>query len=176
MKSTFLLTLIIPMLAITGCNKRKGELTRELAAELLNEHLAAHPVLWCRFKDGYFDPAIRDGVIERVWVGEGYRFTYKGIKMVGAVIAENHMEIEFSPPLGMKPLKFWLKKDFGERVQKVTGIKEGQSPGTKEVEYETEHPFPPEMQSMKHYITNGQIMKSVFQKYDDGWRITKATE
>lgn len=68
MKSTFFLTLIVPMLAITGCEKKtatevphdklaaeviqdklKGALTRELAAEILNKHLSTQFISRLKF-------------------------------------------------------------------------------------------------------------------------------
>lgn len=152
-------------------NWRTGDLTRELAADILNEHLAKPSVSQLTFNNGGIDRAKQDGVIEEQGgFPPSFRFTDKGLKMVGTIIGQNYIELA---PFGMKAPKFALKSGMGQRVSEVSGIAEGPTPNIKSVEYVTDYIFPSEMQPITRYIFSGSKEQSAFQKYDDGWRVAQ---
>lgn len=170
-KATLLFTLIISILASSGCgDKRKGELTRELATEILNQHLAAQSLSELEFSDGGIERAEQDGIIQKQdGYPPNYCFTNMGLKMVDTVIRQNYILgkwVNEVPRFGINP-------GISEQVSEVNGIAEGPTPNIKVVEYVTNFQFPPKMKPMTRYIFSGRKKTSVFQKYDDGWRFAQ---
>lgn len=74
--------------------KPVGELTRELAAAMLNKYLGSPHISDIQFKDGCFEQAQRDGIIVK---GENFnpfynavfRFTEKGIALANGLVQAN---------------------------------------------------------------------------------------
>lgn len=163
--ATLALTLIACLLA--GCDKRKGELTRPLAAELINEQLASVSELSFNSDSDGAGRALRDGIIQEDQYGmQGDRFTEKGFKMVSSVIAQNHI---YHP--AWVSANFRLKSPIAERVRDITGISAIPGTGVSSVEYVTDYLIPTELQPMAQYLYTGSKAKATFRKYDDGWRV-----
>jgi hypothetical protein len=168
-KSTLTLTLTLIACLLAGCDKRKGELTRSLAAEILNEQLARPSVTELQFNDSGIERAKSDGIIQASGPGmlpDYYFFTDKGLKMVSSVISENRTHyVPFANS------SFRLKSPIGERVREVTGISAIQAAGVSSVDYVTDYLFPSELQPVKQYFFSGRKATATFRKYDDGWRV-----
>ena len=180
----FVLTmLILPILALTGCEKkaatevtlekRTGELTRRLATELLNKELTGISIPSLEFKQGGFGRAVHDGLLKphNVMTYEP-PFTDKGKIVMGPFFLEK-LEAASGISSGVNIDSAYLKKNLvgQERVTDVTGIKESNKPGAKEVEYAYEVSLHPSMDAIKSYFQTAGKRKALFEKYDDGWRV-----
>jgi hypothetical protein len=147
--------------------KPTGELTRELAAQLLNQHIAT-PHVWCiSFKEGGLENAIRDGVVlpERDAINN-YHFSDKGFALAGGFIKK-------TTPIRKGKDIFIQKTPIGERILEVTGISLPSVSNTCEAEYTTDYLFPKEAEALRKYLYTGQRAKASFRKYDDGWRVAE---
>jgi len=148
---------------------KRGDLTRESAAVLLNKQFGIDQIKYLEFRSAEtLNAAVKDGLISNsndcLWI-PNLRFTRKlelllGDMAAGPCIAETDM--------GRR--RILLRKPLQVRFSQVTGITDGPHPGSKVVEYETEYIFPPRMDELKSYIFTGMKLKSTFKKYDDGWR------
>ena len=177
MKSLPFIVFSIFTLCITGCikspqqvlqDKRKGELTRELAAELLNERFAqkAPPIDQLDFQENGYDKAKRDGIITRGrGMDIGVYFTERGRKMLDGVGNPDGSLINPSN------ISFRGSLRINERVREVTGIAAEPMSGGMSVEFTTEYILPQPMQPMSAYIVCGRKAQTEFKKYDDGWRV-----
>ena len=155
----------------------KGELTRALAAQILNKYLAEPSVSEIGFRKGGIDLAIADGVMkDNKWKPGDfpmtlYSFTDKGLRMVGGLIANGSGVGRAGGLPGYAKLVIDLKDPIGETVDEVTGITvDGPMPT---VEFTTSYAIPAAMEPMKKYLFTGAKKEVVFRKYDDGWRVKK---
>lgn len=177
------------MLVLVGCDKpgddgqpaqskRKGDLTRELAAEILNEYLAKPSISELEFKKGGIDRALSEGVLVKELWNDGVfqhtrcRFTDKGLKMIGSFLAPGSDKIEMeafgATAFGDSSPMLHLKSPIGETVSAVTGITMDPVPT---VEFTTAYALPAEMEPMTRYVFSGLNTRAKFRKYDDGWRV-----
>ncbi len=162
--------------ATSSSLERKGELTRELAAAILNEYLAKAPtVSELKFQEDGIDRAVADGIIKDCSHsgdfpgGPHYGFSEKGLIIVGRFIAGDANTNRFGGAPGFRVITFQLKAPISETIAEVTGITVG-GPMPR-VEYRTSYAFPSEMTPIKKYVYSGAMMAAVFRKYDDGWRL-----
>ena len=151
-------------------DKRKGELTRQLATELLNDFLVKPSISQLEFQDDGLTRAQQQGLVsEQGGFPPSYRFTDKGIAMVKDVIRQNRIELA---PFGAQSPKFTLANPLAERVSEVTGI--ASTPfGVTSVEYTTRYIVPIEMEPLFDYIFTGRKAQAGFRMYDDGWRVVE---
>ena len=153
--------------------KPNGELTRELAAELLNKHLARPSVSIIQFNKTGFEQAMQDGIVGPIPnynFHDLFRFTDKGLMMVGSLDGDENFIRRNSSDA------FWwfrLKNPIKSRVQEITGIAAERMPDFFSVEYITNYLLPQAMQPMERYIFLGSTAESKFRKYDDGWRVSE---
>jgi len=151
---------------------RKGELTRELATTLLNEYLAKPHADIMMTKSG-FALAAQDGLLvnQSGFGGTSYGFTNEWNTQVAPVIdaARQHwVDIKSNGDMVL-----CLREPLAESVTKITGITEGTEPV---VEFETAYVFPANVQFLARYCYSGRNTKALFQKYDDGWRVSSNME
>ena len=166
-------------------DKRTGELTRPLAAEMLNEYLAKPSISTIKFLDGGFERALKDGLVEQDVIPATkdadslilvapiaqYHFTKKGLELLGGIPApvQKHM-VNFGG--GFSYMRFELAAPIGQRVDTVTGIAPSVFPNIIEVQVTMQYDLPPVVaQQMANYIELGTKQPVPFRKYDDGWRI-----
>lgn len=148
--------------------KPVGELTRELAAAMLNKELAEPHIKEIEFKEGGFEQAERDGIFVQgdnfnPYYNAVYRFTGKGSALSNGLVKGDTKVSKgcisnFVPPLA-------------ERVTTVTGIALSPYPNVCEVQYTTQYIIPAGAEGMYQYIYSGSRRKAMFQKFDDGWRV-----
>jgi len=152
--------------------KRTGQLTRDVAEEILAEYLVSPHISQLEFMDDGLQRAEKDGVVVQAGgFPPGYHFTEKGIQLLrGLVNANTRVELA---PFGMEAPKFSLLSPVGEEVAEVSGIALGPVPNVCVVEYITNYLFPNEPGGMYPYIHIGRRAKTAFQKYDDGWRVAR---
>jgi hypothetical protein len=152
--------------------ERKGELTRELAARILNEYLAKPSVAEIGFREGGLDSAVTDGLVKKnswkpgQFPGPRYAFTDKGLKAASGVTLKCG---NFGGLSDDTPPALLLKDPIGETVDKVTGITVEDPKPT--VEFTTSYTIPAEMMPFRKYVFTGAKRAVVFRKYDDGWRV-----
>jgi hypothetical protein len=154
-----------------------GELTREIAAELLNQQLAAPRITQLTFERDGIERAKADGLIR-----EGRDFELFGShdfeqdrtsflhRLSGETDQIRRPEDDKS---GTAQTPFFeLTTPLPARVEKMTGITSGPL-GSRilQAEYISAYVFPRDMQAILPYIYTGQRNKAAFQRYDDGWRI-----
>ena len=114
-----------------------GELTRELAAALLNKHLATRQVYHLAFKKGARDLAVRDGLVAQVSNYEPiYRFTQKGATLAQGLVNEGTQVSSYADA------GFQLNSPIVEKVNRITGIALDAFPNFCKVHYETDYVFP----------------------------------
>lgn len=158
---TLLLALMVGFI-FSGCDKRKGDLTRELAKEILNQHLANQKIVRLEFREGGRNRAESDGVIERIDYGPIFRFTSKSLNIAGSYFDRNS--------------KFFtiitLSDPINASVKEITGITDDAQPNAKIVEYTMRYNFPSQLQFLQPYVFTGEETKIILQKYDDGWRVS----
>jgi hypothetical protein len=165
-------------------DKRMGELTRPLAAEMLNEFFAKPSTSTIKFLDGGFERALKDGLVEKdvipatkdsdspifVTPFTRYHFTKKGLELLGGIAAP--IQKDMTDIIGLSNLSFALAAPIGQRVDTVTGIAPSIFPNIIEVQVTTRYDLPPLVaQNMANYIELGTKLPAPFRKYDDGWRI-----
>jgi len=183
---TFLLTcLTVLAFSMASCgNAGSGELTRALAAELLNKRLASPSISAIGFQNDGLTRAVNDGVLAKedwndgVFTHTRYRFTEKGLKMVGGFLADGADKIESgaygATAFGNTAPVLHLKVSVGETVSAVTGIaKYPNSTTYAGVTFTTAYTIPTEMSAMRAYIFTGRTTTALFTKYDDGWRVAE---
>lgn len=180
MKYLFLTVLSFVLTTTAGCDKlpealradnRRGELTRELATKLLNEHFAKPSVHRLAFKRGGIENAIRDGIVERgsYW---SYHFTAKGREMVSSFVRPEGNALKGNSEMKeVRPIEIELNAPIAQRIRQVTGIAASRMPGITEVEFETDYFLAPAMQKLSTYVYSGETSSKAFRKYDDGWRV-----
>lgn len=139
--------------------KRKEDMTRELAAALLN---ATPHISRLEFAQGdYYHRAAQEGIIQAD--GLSYRFTEKGLTLLqGYVSRENPWQLAGT---------FRLTSPITERVREVTGIGLGAHANICAVEYITEYILPTELHPLTNYVYTRRRATTTFQRYDDGWRV-----
>ncbi len=154
-----------------------GELTREIAAQLLNEQLATPHVTQLAFEFGAVERAEKDG-----WIAPGrdfelfgtYNFDFEKTAFLHRLISDtDQVRRPEDDKTGKAQTPFFqLTTPLTERVEKITGITAGPL-GSRilQVEYISAFSFPKDMQAILPYIFTGQRGKAAFQRYDDGWRI-----
>lgn len=152
---------------------KKGDLTRESAAVLLNKHLPMDQIKYLEFRGNEgLAAAQKDGLLsnthECLWF-PNLRFTRK-LELILGDMAQGQCVTETDMGRNRRIL---LRKSLQVRFKQVTGITDGPQPGSKVVEYETEYIFPPRMDELKPYVFLGMRHESTFKKYDDGWRTNK---
>jgi hypothetical protein len=147
----------------------KAELTRELASDLLNQHLAEPNLTMVQFNAGGVQMTEHDGIIQRFGPPalSQWTFTAKGLQMFGTHIGQDTRAASID---GSSNPSFRLKVGLAQRVTEVTGIADGPTPNLKEVQYNAAYIFPSEIPALSTYIYGGRNgARTVFQKYDDGW-------
>jgi hypothetical protein len=150
----------------------QAPLTREVAAQLLNEHLSQPHIRHLAFNKDGLQQAERDGIVAQAGgFPPTYRFSDKGLSMARGV-ANANTRIELAP-LGMEDPKFPLASPIAESVTDVSGIALAPVPNICEVEYGTEYLVPNEFKPLLKYLWSGQRAKATFRKYDDGWRVAR---
>lgn len=144
----------------SSSNNQKGELTREIATSVLMKHFASIRSLSAttlRFREGGYQSAIRDGIIDarthQFLAGEKRPGRYATDSARGGYYFENDQPV---------PAKFG----------KVTGIALSSGPNAANVEFTIDYLLPSEMERLGQYLNISEIHTAVFQKYDDGWRIS----
>jgi len=142
-----------------------GELTRELAAKLLNESLASPHISELGFLPNGVAKAHQDGILTGQY--GLHIFTPKGIELFHGLVNETYRLNDFDHP---ERLAFQLLFPIGERVTQVTGIAQSPMPNIFEATYTTAYLLPTGAEGMLNYVYSGQNTKGYFQKYDDGWR------
>jgi hypothetical protein len=153
------------------------DLTRETAAELLQQQLAAPRISQLVFIEGGIDRAKADGLVAESqdfkFFGR-YTFTIKDIEFINRLVsADDQIHRAEDDKRGTAKTPFFeLSYPIGERVEEVTGITAGPL-GSRIliVEYVSAYVIPPEMEIIIPYIYTGQRVSAAFQKYDDGWRV-----
>jgi len=180
MKTSIIITIISAALFFTGCNKAqqqthqeepKGELTRELAAKLLNTFLAQPSISTIEFSDSGFQKAEQDMLITNIspfWS----KITDKGMPVFGSLLPEDDSASAIPSrnfDSGSHVLR--LKSKLAEKVTSIDGIADAEN-GRKLVEFTTDYLFPANTPSeITQYVYSGRKAKAVFVLYDDGWRI-----
>jgi hypothetical protein len=160
---------------VTAAAQRRadGELTREMAAELLNKHLAQPSISQLAFQKGGLERAARDGIVEQQGgFPPSYRFTRRGLQMFGDLVATSQNRIQLAP-LGMEDPKFSLAKPIGERIDEVSGVAAGPLAGMCSVEATTSYLLPESARGVTQYIYSGRKATFVLRRYDDGWRVAR---
>jgi hypothetical protein len=154
-----------------------GELTREIAAELLNQQLAAPHVRQLAFEIGGIERAVADG-----WVSPGkdfelfgtYNFDFERTAFLHRLTGDTDQvrRPEDDKSGSAKTPFFEVTTPLPERVEKVTGITAGPLGGRiLQVEYISVFSFPRDMLAIVPYLYTGQCGKAALQRYDDGWRM-----
>jgi len=154
-----------------------GDLTREIAAELLNQQLAAPRVTQLAFEMGGIERAVAAGLVMKGRDFElfgTYDFEVEGIDFLHRLPGEyDQIRRPEDDKNGKAKTPFFeLTTPLAERVEKVTGITAGPL-GSRVLiaEYISAYQFPKDMQAIVPYLYTGQRSKASFQRYDDGWRI-----
>jgi len=155
----------------------QGDLTRDIAAELLNQALAAPRVTQITFEIGGIDRAKADGLIteaEDFQLFGAYDFVFERIGFLHRLAMANEQVHAPGDDKSGKARTPWFEitTPLAARVEKVTGITAGPL-GSRilQAEYTTAITFPPDMLSIVPYLYTGQRSKASFQRYDDGWRL-----
>jgi hypothetical protein len=154
-----------------------GDLTRDIAAELLNQQLVTPRVTQIAFDTGGIARAKADGIVmeaEDFELFGAYDFAFDRIGFLHRLAMANE---QVHKPEDDKTGKaqthyFEITTPLPERVEKVTGITSGPL-GSRVLiaEYTTAIILPPDMQTIAPYLFTGRNGKAAFQRYDDGWRI-----
>lgn len=146
-----------------------GELTRDLAAKLINAYPAS--VERFAFREDGVKAALRNGVIiEKGGFGSYPTFFFSpgALTSIGAYIQENYIaprsEKEKTP--GVR-----LKTPVTVKVREVTGIALGSDPNVRIAEYTASYLWPEPMTVMVMYGYGSENAKATFRRYDDGWRV-----
>jgi len=154
-----------------------GDLTREIAAELLNQQLATPRVTQLAFDIDGIERAKAAGLVMEgrdFQLFGTYDFEYEGIDFLHRLPGEYdqiHKPEDDKAGKAKTPF-FELTTPLAERVEKVTGITAGPL-GSRILiaEYVSAYQFPKDMQAIVPYLYTGQRNKASFLRYDDGWRI-----
>jgi hypothetical protein len=156
---------------------KRGELSRELATVLLNQYLSKPHVTRVGFAPGCFEKAMAEGLIQRQNKPTDfapYMFTDKGLVLARGLVADDHdISSAGNYEFGTAATPFFsLASPISERVSVVSGITTApMSSNMLIVEYTTEYIFPNGV-SLTSYLYSGAKQNTMFQKYDDGWRIS----
>ena len=154
-----------------------GELTRDIAAELLNQQLASPHVTQIAFEIGGVEAAQAAGLIAPGRDFElfgAYDFEFEQTSFLHRLTGDTDQirrADEDKPGKAQTPF-FYLTTPLPARVEKITGITSGPL-GSRvlQVEYISAFAIPADMTAIRPYIYTGQRGKASFQRYDDGWRI-----
>jgi hypothetical protein len=154
-----------------------GDLTRDIAAELLNKELTTPHVTQIAFDVGGIERAQADGLVSEAPDFElfgAYNFAFDRMSFLHRLAMANEQvhKPEDDKTGKAKTPYFEITTPLPERVEKVTGITSGPLGSRILVaEYTTAILFPPDMAILMPYLFTGQRGKAAFQRYDDGWRI-----
>ena len=152
---------------------RAGELTRELASEILQDELTAKTVKYVEFRKGAGKLAVGDGWI--VTSGRSVTGPLAGFsdKFKKAYPYENSIYIENGDNFLGSP-KVGFADGIKETVAEITGIAEGANINEKTVEFTSRYRFPTSSLGFtEKYLYAGTNYSIKFRKYDDGWRADK---
>lgn len=147
-----------------------GELTRDLAAKLIDAYPASVPSF--AFKKDGIKAAIKDGLMqEKGGFGsiQDYFFTQRGLAIMGAFIKEN---VIYPHAAGSNP-EVLLKTPIAVKVTEVTGIALGGDPNVRKADYVATYLWPEQMSAIVTYGFGRENASATFRRYDDGWRITE---
>ncbi len=154
-----------------------GELTRDIAAELLNQQLATPRVTQLAFDIGGIEAAQAAGLVAPGRDFElfgAYDFDFEQTSFLHRLTGDTDQirrPDEDKTGKAQTPF-FYLTTPLAERVEKITGITSGPI-GSRilQVEFISAIAIPADMTTIRPYLYTGQRGKAAFQRYDDGWRI-----
>ena len=154
-----------------------GDLTREIAAQLLNQQLAVPRVRQIAFAEDGIERAKADGLLTEAPDFElfgAYDFAFERIGFLHRLAMANEQvhRAEDDKSGRIKTPYFELTTPLPERVEKITGITAGPLGSRMLIaEYATAIAFPSDLAAVLPYVLPGRRDKAAFQRYDDGWRI-----
>ena len=155
----------------------QGDLTRDIAAELLDRQLVTPRITQVGFAADGVARALADGLVVEAQDFElfgAYDFVFDRIGFLHRLAMSNEQihKADDDKSGQMSTPYFDITTPLPERVDKVTGITAGPL-GSRIllVEYTTAIAFPPDMHTIAPYLYTGRSAKASFQRYDDGWRL-----
>ena len=154
-----------------------GDLTREIAATLLNQQLVTPRVKQIAFAEDGIERAKAEGLITEAQDFElfgAYDFAFERVGFLHRLAMANEQihRAEDDKSGRVTTPYFEITTPLPERVEKISGITSGPLGSRLLIaEYSTAIAFPPDMATVVPYLLPGRRDKAAFQRYDDGWRI-----